>query len=362
MPQDASSMSVAPGQPTQKPLPKAIDPNRPPVLYLAPECSGTRSAKDAPQWNSDIEYLRQFRAGTATPSVRGRVTDNALFWIDDYESPLPGLRDVTISLAGMGIRRSARTDADGYYVLDNIRAGTYAITPSLPPYVYTRKASDAEVTGAGCATADFRMIAPGVIHGTLFDSRGNPAVGVPIDVLGLNGSGKRLFYAQNNPTTNRDGRYQLKELPGGDFQVGVNLRHAPDPKLPYTETMWSANGVSSIHLAPGERKEIAPFRLPPPRAVLTIEAEVRWTDGKPAQAVTVWGQVGDRVATSGITDANGLARFDVLEGITYTIEAKIWVDAKGQKEVARSGPAVLTPGPDLLHLNLVLGKRTRNYL
>jgi Carboxypeptidase regulatory-like domain len=358
MPPDTSLMSVVPGQPNRKPLPKAIDPNHPPVLYSAPECSGTRSPNDALRWNSDIEYLRQYRSGTATPSARGRVTDNALFWVSGFD-PLPGLPGVTITLAGNGIRRSARSDADGYYVIDNIPAGAYAITPSLPPYVATTKIHDIQVAGASCGTADFLMIAPGVIRGTLIDTRGNPAVRVPVEVLRLNGDGKLIFYAQNE--TNRDGRYELRDLPEGDFQVGVNLRHAPDEKLPYAATIWSTNGVSSIHLKPGERKQVAPFRLPQPFAVRKFEAEVRWPDGQPAPGVTVWGEVGNDATTSGVTDSNGLARLDVLQGIPYRIEAKVWVGTGGHKEVARSGAILLTPGKEPIHLKLVLGKRTQTY-
>jgi hypothetical protein len=358
MPLDTSFMSVVPGEPKQKPLPKGIDPSHPPVLYSAPECSGTRSPNDSSRWSSDIEYLRQYKAGTGAPSVQGRVTDNALFWVSGFD-PLPGLPGVTITLAGNGIRRSARSDADGYYVIDNIPVGAYAITSSLPPYVATRKTRNTEVAGASCGVANFLMIAPGVIRGALLDSNGRPAVQIPVEVMRLNSEGKLIFYAQNE--TNGDGRYELRELPEGDFQFGVNLRHAPDEKLPYAATKWSANGVSSIHLKPGERKQVAPFRLPRPYIVRKIEAEVRWPNGQPAQGVTVWGEVGDDAATSGMTDGNGLARFDVLQGIPYTIEAKIWVDAGGQKQVARSGAILLTPGQEPIHLNLVLSKRTQTY-
>jgi len=56
-----------------------------------------------------------------------------------------------------------------------------------------------------------------------------------------------------------------------------------------------------------------------------------------------------------------VARFDVLEGILYTIEAKIWIGSGGEREVARSGAMPLTPGPEPIHLKLVLGMRTKDY-
>jgi hypothetical protein len=198
MPPSASAMSVVPGQLEQKPLPKAIDPDRPPLVYSAPECAGTRPSIDSQQWKSDIEYLRAFRAGAATPSVRGRVTDNALFWISGFD-PLPGLADVKISIACSRIRRSAPADAEGDYVIDNIPARTYVITPSLPPYVATRKALNTEVNASGCGTADFLMIAHGAVRGAVLDFKERPAAEIPVEVMGVDNNGKLIFYTRRFP-------------------------------------------------------------------------------------------------------------------------------------------------------------------
>jgi hypothetical protein len=71
--------------------------------------------------------------------------------------------------------------------------------------------------------------------------------------------------------------------------------------------------------------------------------------------------VGSSAATSGITDGNGLAKFEILQEITYQIEAEIWVGTEGQNEVARSGAALVTPGSEPIRLKLALDKRTKNY-
>jgi hypothetical protein len=153
----------------------------------------------------------------------------------------------------------------------------------------------------------------------------------------------------------------LDDLPSGDFQVGVNLFRPPDPKTPYRPTKWSGGDSSSIHLSAGERKQISLFRLPPPSAVRSIEAQVRWPDGSPAAGVSVWGEIGDHAAALAKTDTNGLTHLDLLEGIAYSIEAKTWVGQQRQREVARSGAIDVTPGPQTVPLNLVLTKRTKDY-
>jgi len=298
MPPDTPLMSLVPGQLKQKPLPEGINPDRLPVVYSAPECSGTRSMTNTPGWNADIEYLRAYRNGVATPTARGRVTEDANFGIFGFD-PLPGLPAVKMTLTGSGINRSVRTDSDGYYAFDNIPAGAYIIAPFLPPYVARGGPRETTVPRNGCGAADFDMFAPGVIQGNLLDSGGRPAVKVRVEVLRLNTNGKPIYYAQKQTLTNRQGQYRFDELPSGNFLVGVNIFNAPDPETPYAATRWSAKDLSSIHLMPGERKQISPLRLPAPSAVRKIEAEVRWPDGSPAGGVTVWGEVADRAAASG---------------------------------------------------------------
>jgi 5-hydroxyisourate hydrolase-like protein (transthyretin family) len=205
------------------------------------------------------------------------------------------------------------------------------------------------------------MRAPGLIEGSILDSSDKPAGNIRVEVLRLNGTGKPIYYAQKETMTDRDGRYRLSELPSGDFQVGINLFRPPDPKAPYIPTRWSIDNRSSIHLMPGEHKLISVIRLPPPSPVHKIEVEVRWPDGRPAEGVMVWGEVGDHAATSGKTEANGRAKLDVLEGVAYSVEAKILVGTGAEREVARSGATDLTPGREPIHLQLVLSRHSKEY-
>ncbi len=325
MPPDTPMMSVNPGEATQKPLPSGIDPIKPPVVYVAAECSGTRKIKtDVRDRLGDMEYLRAYKAGTARSLVRGRVVEDADFGI--FEPP--GLRGVKVTLTGNGINKSTQTDANGDYVFDDVPAGLYTVVPFLKPYVAQAQALETQVPHDGCGAANFNMVAPGVIEGTLLNDSGQPATRVRVEVLRIDGQGKPIYYAQKEILTGSDGRYRFDDLPSGDFQVGVNLFRPPDPKTPYEPTKWSGVAAPSIHLFAGERKQISPFRLPPPAAVRNIEAQVRWPDGSPAAGVSVWGEIGDHAAALAKTDTNGLASIDLLEGIAYSIEAKIWLARK----------------------------------
>jgi hypothetical protein len=359
MPQDASMMSVVPGQLKPKPVPPGMNQGAQTLVYSAPECSGTRLADAHDRGlDLDIDYLRQFGAGAATLSVRGRVTEDSGFGIFGLD-PLPGLSGAAVSLTGSGIARSTITDQDGYYVFPNTPAGTYMVTPTLRFYVAPRGTREVEVAVAGCGAADFDMIGSGSVTGTLLDSRGSPAAKVRTEILRLNRDGKPIFYAEKDVVTNDEGQYRFTELPKGDFQVGVNLFRPPDPETPYKPTKWSV--ADSVHLSPGEHRQVSPIRLPPRLAVRKVVAEVRWPDGRFASGVTVWGDVENQPAASGETDANGIADFEVLEGLHYLVEAKIWVGPQDHREVARSGVIDLTPGDAPIHLKLVLSERSQDY-
>ncbi len=63
LPKDSPAMSVVSGQSKPKPLPPGIDPNSPPRVYAAPECSGTRQITPETEHgvSRELEYLRKFK-------------------------------------------------------------------------------------------------------------------------------------------------------------------------------------------------------------------------------------------------------------------------------------------------------------
>jgi hypothetical protein len=218
-----------------------------------------------------------------------------------------------------------------------------------------------EVAGVGCGATDFDMIGTGVIEGQLLNHDGRPASDIRLNVLRLGPDLKPIFYGFKESRSNAQGKYRFEKLPGGDFEIGVNLSSAPDPETPFPPTRWSDDGRSVIHLDPGQRKQVTALKLPAPSQVRVFPVEVRWPDGHAAAGVDVWAEVGDNVGAHGRTDAKGRTRLDLLEGVSYRVEAKIWVNDEGQKEVARSGVIQLAPGVETSQLNLQLNQRTKAY-
>jgi hypothetical protein len=357
MPADTAAVSVVPGQ-NVKPLPPGIDPNKPPTVYSAPECSGSRLITPETQASvdADFQYLRRFKAGIALPTVTGRVNPR------DFDFPSDeGLASVRVTLSGNGLALSTLTDSNGRYSFDPVPVGKYSLGASLPSYLPTLRRQTVEVPASGCGYADFVMVGTGVIQGLLVDHAGRPLSNVEVDIVRVGIDGQPDNSKSGRTKSDRSGSYRFANLPHGTFQIGVNLLVAPDAKTPYKQTLWIHDGNPSIHLNPGQKKDLSPLRLPVPAKAHRIDVEVHWPDGRPGQGVTVWGEIGNEPGDYGETDAQGVTHLELLEGFTYNVEAKIWVGPKDNQEVARSGPTQWSApsGPD--RLTLVLTQRSKQY-
>jgi hypothetical protein len=67
LPKDSPAVSVAPGGSKTKPTPPGIDLKKPPKIYSAPECSGTRliTSKTKDAVSQEVDYLRKYREKAA---------------------------------------------------------------------------------------------------------------------------------------------------------------------------------------------------------------------------------------------------------------------------------------------------------
>jgi len=347
-----------------KPLPPGIDAKNPPVFFYAPECSGSRLITPSTEKyvQTEIEYLRAFKAGIAKPLITGRVTADNDFGIFNP----PPLAGVLVRMSGNGIEETARSDAEGRYVFEGAAPGSYVLTATFPAY----RAKDGErrvkVLAIGCGAADFDMIGTGTIEGQLLGNDGQPIRKAKVTIVRLGTDRKPIFYGFRGTASGADGKFKFDKLPQGEFEVGVNLAFAPDLEKPFPVTVWSEGGVSAIPLSAGEHKTISPLRLPGPLPAQTIGVEVRWEDGRPAVGVDVWAEVPNDVTGSAVgdhreTDTEGRAQLKLLEGISYVVEAKIWVGKMPNREVARSGALQITGTMQANALDLRLTKRTKDY-
>jgi hypothetical protein len=364
MPPYTATMSVVTGrQHKNKPLPPGIDPAHLPTVYSSGECTGTRLIDSVAEKtvSREIDYLRQFKAGKAKSLITGSVLQDENFGIFDA----PGLADVEVTITGENLHRNTKTDTNGFYSFTDLSAGSYTVTASTASYAPTRRAIEVDVPASGCGWATFNMVGSGTIKGSLLDHNGQPASRVKVTILRMASDGQPVYYGFKDTLTNSKGQYEFTKLPAGNFYIGVNIASAPDPEVPYPVTKWSDGGESAVHLDAGEHKALASFEIPAPLSKKTIPVRVLWPDGRSATGVDVWADVQngiqDSVGGHGKTDATGHAQLELLEGINYTVEAKIWVGKGSYRKVARSGATQLNVGAAPANLILHLDLRTTSY-
>jgi hypothetical protein len=360
MPPDTPAVTLGTGKSVKsKPLPPGIDPSKLLTVYSSSECSGTRllSPETENLIRPEIDYLRRFKAGSAAPLVTGQVTRDRYFGFLNAA----GIAGAKVNLTGRDFQRSARTDPEGRYRIEAVPPGRYTVSCSLAAYTSSQKAIKVEVPSSGCAYADFDLIGTGMIRGQIVDHNGHPARKIKVTILRLGQDLKPIYEASKIIESDSHGKFRFEKLADGEFWIGANLSSVPNEETPFPATTWSENGSYEIHLDPGEHKQLLSFKLPPPYVVRVFPVQVRWPDGRPAEHVSVWAEVGNEAATFADTDSKGLAHLDLLEGITYAIEAKIWVNTGNRKEVARSGALQVLLGSEPGQLSLVLDRRTSRY-
>jgi hypothetical protein len=167
----------------------------------------------------------------ANGSISGRVLGG--------EKPLPNV--TVVARAGQtsipmnaAAPPSAKvlTDAEGYYRLTGLPAGSFVVQPMNPVYVLREKLTPLGQAGRTVNLGegetvekiDFNLVKGGVITGRVLDHEGQSALGESVHLLKLDEQGKGTDYWLQNyrmPEIDDLGNYRLYGLPEGRYKVYV---------------------------------------------------------------------------------------------------------------------------------------------
>lgn len=167
-------------------------------------------------------------ADARTGSISGRVVTG---------SPQTALSDadvVVYSQVGR-VSESARTDADGRYTVRDLPAGLYTVTARRGGYLQLQygqlRAFEPGTplqleAGDRLTGVDFQLPRGAVLTGTVFDQRGQPAVGVRVSAQRYQFASGRwdMVGIGRDDSTDDRGVYRLFGLPPGDYYVEASPR------------------------------------------------------------------------------------------------------------------------------------------
>ena len=185
------------------------------------------------------------RADPLTASISGRVTTQTGGAIRRAE---------VRAINEVGLTRFATTDTEGRFTVRDLPAGTFTVHVSksgfVPLYFGQRRPFERrgtiKLTAGERGVADVRLPRAGAITGRIFDSTGEPVMGVRVQALRrrmVDGQrGLQAFGAGD--TTDDTGAYRLYGLPPGDYYVTAVPRRVDIPAA--IRVTSPLNGVVSV--------------------------------------------------------------------------------------------------------------------
>ena len=133
-----------------------------------------------------------------------------------------GSPDMAGMLGQMPRQNRTLTDADGIFVVEEVRKGTLNFHAEARGYLSGAAEKPVDLPEGGRAIdVKIALNRGAVVSGTVLDDRGEPAVGATVYVYGGSATGTSVRTQQESGKTDDRGAYRVAQLPPGDYVVGV---------------------------------------------------------------------------------------------------------------------------------------------
>ena len=229
--------------------------------------------------------------------------------------------------------RQTRTDQHGIFSFEDLPPGTYEVRVQVEGWNAETPQRSYSIGERGCAHIEVTLLPDNEVSGTVRDSRGKPVAGLTVRALPRSNSAR----ASHEAITDAEGRFVLRGLGVGTYVFAVNTNPLHPSLYAYHPAAgWDAAKAAVVEVAQQSRVGQIDFQLGEQKPGTWLEVELRDSRG---QAVTN-GEIrlADRhQGTSLGPDREGRARFQVLEGETYDIEATSGLLFGQMRWTARSG-------------------------
>ena len=301
-------------------------------------CSPTQPASWPSPFRSYLEGLSRPSPG-ATLSGKVWLLRGSVDFSERRNEPLAGVR---VRLSGP-VQQQAESDHDGEFRFDRLPAGDYTLVPELPigrnELAPIRTSALTLPNTHACAAVTLTTAVNGVLEGSVVDESGRPVPDAAINLRQAEPQ-NRAQPEYRSGRTDATGTYRFEQLPPGRFVVGVNLSRGPHRASPFAiayARLATGPAPDVIELASGARQQLAPIVVRRLRTIVVM-GEVRLEDGRLVAGATLSAKpAGERpvnlIDWSGKTGEQGTFAADLLQDVTYTVEAR-FAQMVGVVEVA----------------------------
>jgi len=293
-------------------------------------CSRTRPLAEA---SEDLEYIHGLSNAATGARIFGRVRQNDSQGSSHRETPLKG---IAVSIEGQGKGFEAITDDDGKYHVSGLEPGRYRVEANLPDSLVSRDGFEVEVSDRGCAEMDIWTRWNGRISGRVTDAEGHPVPDIQVDLVFADGE-RRLRFA-NMVNGDKEGRYELTDIPPGRYLLGLNLNSFSPTDSPYPRTYYPGASdlahATIIEMGEGQKLSNYDLRLPPKLIERLIKGVVLWPDGRPAVGANVYlEEVGTGPSLSGGVEVDQEGHFSLkgYDGVEYAVFAYTELNGDGKR-------------------------------
>jgi hypothetical protein len=250
------------------------------------ECSRSRKVEFA---SSDLRYLQALPESATKTRLAGSIAQYMPEWSRSYRyfKPLSGIK-VTVTNQ-QGDSYEGYSEADGFYEFAGLPPGKYKVHADIPKYLkvldYGRKDVEVTLIERGCAEANISAISEGSINGKVTDREGKSVPNLRISLISADEKPDPVEYTVYVlKFTDEQGQFEIKELPPGNYLIGINIDNQPSGQAPFPGTFYPGVSTRSqatiLTLAEGEKISNLTLRLPARLATRVIEGTLVYSDGQ----------------------------------------------------------------------------------
>jgi hypothetical protein len=177
----------------------------------------------------DLSFLTDPAVLSATTGrISGAVNEGNQFSTKDRR-PLPGIR---LRVRVGDFVAETVTDALGRFDVAGVPEGFFTIEPELPQQLTSANWGNGKVLAGGCVSKGVLVQWNGIIRGRILLSDLRARSGA-VDLLPADNRNPAFERNGRTVMANANGAYEFNAVPPGEYFIGINLRRAPSPGMPY---------------------------------------------------------------------------------------------------------------------------------